>query len=209
MPSLRQLLADHAKLLILDAASSRIQAGWIDGTIDRARWADSTEEAGVGLFRCLEQLGEKPHTAGALVFCDGPGSVLGIRTVAMAIRAWTVLTPLPVYRYHSLAVVAHTLDDDMVNVIADARREQWHAFSRRSGLRRVPAAALEGRTVTPEGFRHWMPLPAGTVTVPYSLAAMLPTVADHELFTATNNADAFLHEEPSYVTWTPHIHRAP
>ena len=58
-------------------------------------------------------------------------------------------------------------------------------------------------------FRNWSAIPAGVTRVPYSLAELLPRVPDAELFTATEAPDAFLHEEPSYVTWTPQIHRAP
>ena len=32
---------------------------------------------------------------------------------------------------------------------------------------------------------------------------------DLDLFRPTDAPDAFLHEEPSYATWTPQIHRAP
>jgi tRNA threonylcarbamoyladenosine biosynthesis protein TsaB len=195
--------------LLLDAASARIQVGWLTADATTTRWAGSDEEAGVGLFRCLAELDVKPTDAGALVFCDGPGSVLGIRTAAMAVRAWRVLAPRSVHRYHSLALVAAYLDRRDVTVIADARRELWHALSLDSPLRRVRAADLAGELVTPEGFRHWAPLPPGTTTVPYSLAAMLPQLMDAELFCATDEPDAFLHEEPSYATWTPQIHRAP
>jgi tRNA threonylcarbamoyladenosine biosynthesis protein TsaB len=34
-------------------------------------------------------------------------------------------------------------------------------------------------------------------------------VLDAEMLISTDAPDAFLHEEPSYVTWAPHIHRAP
>ena len=49
----------------------------------------------------------------------------------------------------------------------------------------------------------------GVTTVPYSLAELFPRAADAELFHAITEPDAFLHEEPSYVTWSPKIHRAP
>ncbi len=61
----------------------------------------------------------------------------------------------------------------------------------------------------PDGFRHWSTLPAGVTGTPYVLADLLPKVADRDLFRATDAPDAFLHEEPSYATWTPQIHRAP
>jgi tRNA threonylcarbamoyladenosine biosynthesis protein TsaB len=208
MPSLRQLLAAHAPLLVLDAASARVQVGVLaaDGA---SRWETSDEEAGVGVFRCLERLGVQPAECGAWVYCDGPGSVLGVRTVAMALRAWAVVAPRPVFGFCSLAVVAHGLGWPEVSVIADARREAWHHFRLGGGLRRVSAAHLGGELVMPENFRHWSELPRGVTRVPYSLADLLPRTADADLFLATDAPDAFLHEEPSYVTWTPQIHRAP
>lgn len=208
MPNLRQLLAAHAPLLLIDAASAQVQVGLLaaNGT---ARWATADEEAGVGVFHCVEQLDFKPGDAGAFIFCDGPGSVLGIRTVAMALRAWCVLTPRPVFAYHSLAVVAQALGRPGARVIADARRDSWHCLTTESALRRVPTAELGGDLVMPDGFRHWTPLPAGVTRVSYSLAELLPRVAEHDLFRATDAPDAFLHEEPNYATWTPQIHRAP
>jgi tRNA threonylcarbamoyladenosine biosynthesis protein TsaB len=208
MPCLRQLLSDHAPLLLIDAASARVQTGWIEADAS-ARWETADDEAGVAVFRCLAALGVQPAAASAFIFCDGPGSVLGIRTVAMALRAWNVLSPKPVFAYHSLAIVAHALDRADLTVIADARRDAWHALSTTSPLRRLPTAGLTGELVMPEGFRHWTPLPPSVARTPYSLADLLPRVIDRDLFRATDEPDAFLHEEPSYATWTPHIHRAP
>jgi len=212
MPSLRQLLAAHAPLLVLDAASARVQVGWL-GADGAARWENADDEAGIGVFRGAEKLGVNLADAGALVFCDGPGSVLGVRTTAMALRTWQVVAPRPMFSFHSLALVAHALGRTDVTVIADARRESWHAFSldlnSAGALRRVPAAALSGELIMPENFRHWSALPAGVTRVPYSLAELLPRATDADLFRATDAPDAFLHEEPSYVTWTPQIHRPP
>ena len=208
MPTLRQLLAAHAPVLLIDAASSRVQVGLLaaNGTGD---WATSTEEAGVGVFQCLEQLKVHPGYVGAFLFCDGPGSVLGTRTVAMALRTWSMLTPRPLFAYHSLAVVAQALARPGVQIIADARRDAWHCRAVGGSLRRVPSAELVGELIMPEGFRHWTPLPPGVTLTPDLLPALLPQVMDEDLFRVTEAPDAFLHEEPSYVTWTPQIHRAP
>ena len=214
MPSLREILAAHSPLLLLDAASTRVQVGWLEaepvaGPVCSARWQASDVEAGIALFRCLESLTANPNEARAFVFCDGPGSVLGCRTAAMAIRTWCVLHPRPVFAYHSLALVAHALARPDVTVISDARRDAWHCASPGSPLRRVPAAELAGELVMPEGFRHWAPLPPKLTRVPYALADLLPRACDAELFRRTDSPDAFLHAEPSYATWTPQIHRAP
>ena len=208
MPSLRQILAAHAPVLVLDAASACVQVGWLaaDGS---GPWAATVGEAGREVFRGVERLGVAPDQAGAFLYCDGPGSILGIRTVAMALRTWGLLAPRPVFAYHSLAVVAQALARPGAHVIADARRDSWHCLAAGGSLRRVPTAELAGELVMPEGFRHWTPLPAGVTSSPYVLADLLPRVADADLFRPTAAPDAFLHEEPAYATWTPQIHRAP
>lgn len=210
MPSLRDLLAAHAPLLLFDAASARVQVGWFETpAIAMAQWQSSEDEAGVAVFQCIENLGVDVRQASAFAFCDGPGSILGIRTVAMALRTWCVLRPRPVFAYTSLALVAHALARDDVGVIADARRDSWHRFQRNGGLQRVPTGALSGDLVTPEGFRNWTPLPATVQRVGYAVPDLLARTSEVDLFLETGAPDAFLHEEPSYVTWTPQIHRAP
>ena len=93
----------------------------------------------------------------AFAFCEGPGSILGIRTSAMAIRMWGAMEIRPMYRYQSLAVVAHVIGRPVVTVIADARRGLWHRLLLGRPLGRVPASALSGELIMPEGFRHWDP----------------------------------------------------
>lgn len=208
MPSLRQLLATHSPLLLIDATSAHVQVGWLAG-LSAAHWATAQDEAGVGIFQCLQTLAVDQADAAGFIFCEGPGSVLGVRTAAMALRTWQVLRPRPVFAYRSLSVVAAAFHQPEISVIADARRDTWHVVRGESPLRRVPTGELSGALVMPEGFRNWTQLPPGVKTVPYSLAEILPTVAERELFHLAENPDAFLHEEPSYATWTPKIHRAP
>lgn len=61
----------------------------------------------------------------------------------------------------------------------------------------------------PDHFRHWADLPANVARVPYLLSDLWPRLWEADLLGRTGAPDAFLHEEPSYVTWTPQIHRAP
>jgi tRNA threonylcarbamoyladenosine biosynthesis protein TsaB len=209
MPSFQQL-SSQFPALVIDAASAQIQVGLLRAN-QPPDWYTSMDEAGVAVFRGLELLGVDPMAVSAFVFCEGPGSVLGIRTVAMALRTWNVLRPRPVFAYASLALVAHALGRPDVAVIADARRESWHHYAIGRGRRRVPTADLAGELVMPDHFRHWSRLPAdlSVTRVPYSLASLLPKVWDVDLLQATDAPDAFLHEEPQYVTWTPQVHQAP
>jgi tRNA threonylcarbamoyladenosine biosynthesis protein TsaB len=216
MPSLRDILAAHAPLLLLDAASTRVQVAIFDPE-GAARWAVADEEAGVALFRGVESLGVDLAQVRGFAFCEGPGSILGIRTAAMALRTWNALAPRPVFAFRSLELVACDLARHgplgNFSVIADARRGAWHCVEVHSGvigpLQRMNAAALAGGLFMPENFRTWTARPAETKTTSYDLATLLPCVAEADLFRATEAPDAFLHEDPSYLTWTPHIHRAP
>ncbi|MBM3852192.1 MAG: peptidase M22 [Verrucomicrobia bacterium] len=207
MPSLREVCADST-VVVLDAASDLVQVGRFEPGAP-ARWETSPEEAGVAIFRCFAALDLDVGKVGAWAFCDGPGSILGIRTTAIALRTWSVGRRRPIFAYSCLAVVAHALGQPDLGVIVDARRETWHHYELGRGLRRVPTAQLAGRLAMPAPFRHWSALPAGVARVPYTLAQLLPQVWDAELLRPTDAPDAFLHEEPRYVTWTPQIHRAP
>ena len=208
MPSLSELIRDHAPVLILDAASLRSQVGLYaaDGT---TRWETQTGEAGVAVFRCVERLGFDLASVRAFVFCEGPGSTLGIRTVAMALRAWQTLSPRPAYAYGSLNLIAHAVGTPATGIIADARRDTWHYQRLGQPLRRVPTAELPAPLLTPDDFRSWTPLPEDVATTPYDVAALLARTSEDAIFRGVDTPEAFLHEEPSYATWSPHIHRAP
>jgi tRNA threonylcarbamoyladenosine biosynthesis protein TsaB len=216
MPSLREILAAHAPLLLLDAASARVQVALFDAQ-GAARWATASEEAGVALFRGVESLGVDLAQVRAFAFCEGPGSILGIRTAAMALRTWNALAPRPAFAFRSLEIVAHDRAQrdplESFSVIADARGGAWHCVGVRAGavgpLHRVDVAALAGVLYLPDNFRTWAARPPETRTTGYDLATLLPHVDGAELFHATGAPDAFLHEDPSYQTWTPRIHRAP
>lgn len=220
MSSLTQLLASHGRLLVLDAASTRVQVGLIrnDGPI---RWRSVEDEAGTGLFRAtevlLDEAGVRLDEVGAFVFCEGPGSMLGTRTVAMALRTWQVLRPRPVYAYQSLAVAARSVWTQQARafaVIADARRDTWHvqavgADGRRATLQRVPAGELPaGELLTPENFRAWAQPPRPVAACSYDLAKIFPALAEGDYFRTTEAPDAFQHEAPEYKKWSAQVHSA-
>lgn len=207
MSTLREICS-QTPVVVLDAASALVQVGVFDAE-GPARWRTSTDESGIGVFQCLEQLRIDPLRVASWVYCEGPGSVLGVRTVAMALRTWVTLEPRPVYAYASLAVVAHAQRRCDLGVITDARRDTWHHFSVEGGLRRVATPDLIGDLVMPEGFRQWSILPTSPARVSYCLSELLPKVWDIDFLHLSDAPDAFLHEEPSYVTWSPKIHRAP
>lgn len=219
MVCFQQFRASHPRLLLIDSASATVQIGlW---TPDRPPvWSCGTGEAGEQIFARVAEataLAGTPLSAiDAFIFCDGPGSVLGIRTAAVALRTWSVLRERPSYGYCGLSAVAHhevARGRRSFAVIADARRDSWHqvevdAVGSVGALKRVPSPALQGTLLTPNGFRAWSQPPPLEI-VSYSLAEILPGIGQVDLFAPTATPDAFLHEEPVYQMWTPKVHQAP
>ena len=221
MATLAQLIAAHGCILALDAASTTVQVGLlrVDST---PLWHSSAEESGQSLFTCtdacLRAAGLGMRDVRAFVFCEGPGSMLGVRTTAMAIRTWQSEIPRPAYRYQSLALAAHFASAQKPShrfaVIADARRESWHCQTvevdgRMSALQRLPLADLPRlELLTPENFRMWSVLPASVTTCSYDLQKLFSSAAQGDYFQPTAAPDAFQHEAPDYKKWSAHTHSA-
>jgi len=219
MPSLSQLLADHENLLILDAASTQTQVGLLRPAAP-SLWQRTPDEAGRGMFVATQQIlsgsGLRLDDIGAFVFCEGPGSMLGVRTIAMALRTWVALKPRAVFSYQSLALAAGVYwlanAPRPFTVVADARRDTWHVQpiatdGLLSPIQRVPAAELPaGELVTPENFRAWSKPPRAFGTCGYDLAQLFAALKDEDLFRATEAPDAFQHEAPEYKKWPATIH---
>lgn len=243
MPSLRQLLALHPTLLVVDTCATRAEAAlWLGNSSPYSATLDTSPprparplaplpsyapafRAGVdgeaayalpqSVAKVLSAAGLGIAQLDALAFCAGPGSVLGIRLAAASVRVWRVVQPgLPLYSYLSLPLIATNPDAAVRTVIADARRDTWHAVRPQSSdVERIPGATLAnaGPLVTPTGFRRWSTLPLSNPPreLDYHPADLLANAPDADLFAPALDPDAFMHEQPSYVTWTPQIHRAP
>jgi tRNA threonylcarbamoyladenosine biosynthesis protein TsaB len=207
-------------VLFVDAATPLLAAGLqaeVDGPIS---WQTSQEEAGVGLFRLVERLlggAEVPMTAvRSVVFCEGPGSLLGIRIAAMALRTWLVLPrafPLRVSAYRSLELVAADLLSSGTPppflVVSDARRASWNrldvdAAGTLGAIHRWPAAEpFPDRlpVFCVAGLPLWQPRPPGAADALYRPERLPALAARFPLLREVAEPDAFLTELPTYRPW--------
>ncbi len=221
MLTLRQLLDRHPRLLLVDSCSPRTHAlAWREGAL--AATAVIADEASRALTlaagRALTTAGLRVVDLDAVIFCAGPGSVLGARLAAASARAWRVARPgLEIYSYLALPLLA--LGTDAVRtglgVIADARRDTWHATLPDAPLALVRLAnadlAARPRWLTPAGLRRWTVPPPDTQIeeIPYEVADLLAAARDQPLFTPAPEPEAHLSEAPAYAEWTPRVHQAP
>lgn len=221
--SLAAAVAAHGSVLVLDPCTIQVQAGVLR-TGDAPVWHTGGDDSSVHLFAaaevCLRAAGLKPSQVGAYVFCDGPGSQLGIRTAAMALRTWQALraAPAPVYAYRSLRVAAlahaRTVPGPFA-VVADARRESWHAVRVAADgaatdvlrVAREELACWPEPLLTPTGFRAWAQPPRPAAVCGYDCATMFAALAEVPLLFPVAEPEPWLSAPIAYKTWAGERHR--
>ena len=127
-------------MLVLDTASRRVCVALIEDSKTIAT-RHSEDEASRSLFPSIKTLLEDRSMRLAdlrsIAFCEGPGSMLGIRTAVMGIRTWLATDQLEncqILSFNSLrvgsSIVADTPDaPNSFLVVTDARRQSWNALS--------------------------------------------------------------------------------
>ena len=122
--------------LVLDGSA---RAGVRVGVLSGGRWVGqgvSPDGALEGLFGCVESAladaGVKLTDIRSFALCVGPGSVLGIRIAALAVRSWSALEPRPIFVWESLAGIARSAlaagEQGPFLVAVESRLKRWHAL---------------------------------------------------------------------------------
>ncbi len=120
--------------LVIDASA---RAGLRVGVLQGGRWKSQVESPEGALEATSECAGQALKAAG-LELADiqsfavniGPGSMLGIRVAALAVRAWSALHTRPIYVWESLVALAtvaleHGQKAPFV-VVAESRLKRWN-----------------------------------------------------------------------------------
>jgi len=149
-------------MLVIDSSSRRVCVGLFDekGALS---YRTSEEDASLSLFPLIKGLLTERDwqlsQISSIAFCEGPGSMLGIRTAIMGIRTWQgagLIEDKPIYSFSSLRIGAELVRDssaseDSFLVITDARRNSWNALrvdcQSTEPIRIIENAAIEAETV--------------------------------------------------------------
>lgn len=222
--SLTAVVLGHGNVLVIDPCTTQVQAGVLRSE-QPPHWHTSGDDSSIHLFAaaetCLHASELKPSQINAYVFCDGPGSQLGIRTASMALRTWQALraAPAPVFAYRSLRVAAlahaRTIAGPFA-VVADARRDSWHAVrvaadGAATDVLRISREELSTWTeplFTPAGFRAWAQPPRPAATCVYDCASMFSALSDEPLLFPVTEPEPWLSAPITYKSWTGERHRA-
>ncbi|WP_269543099.1 hypothetical protein [Cerasicoccus fimbriatus] len=208
-------------LLVIDAASPQCFVGlWRD-----SEWlATATPESPAleGIFAGIDKIlcDAKLSLAdlGGFVHNEGPGSILGIRLSAMAIRTWKSLPvwrDMPVWSFGSLHWVAAAYQAEhgaAANVISEFRHGRWNLLT--AGAREVVAVEDEVLASVPEPLLYyrqrktWKPAPTHAIEYRPSLMEHPELLEAPGLLRPVAAPDVFVAEEAVFQKWTAERHRS-
>lgn len=208
-------------LLLIDAGAPRCFVGlWQNG-----RWlAHASPEAAAleGVFAGVEQILCDAKLAladvGGFIHNEGPGSILGIRLSAMAIRTWRALPQwreAPVWAFGQLhfaaAVYQAKYDETAVNVISEFRQGRWNYLA--AGAMRVVAIeqAEAERVPSPLVYvrqrKNWQPAPKHAIEWSPEWPACADLLATPGLLHRVDQPEVFITEEAEFAKWSGERHR--
>jgi len=206
--------------LVLDGSA---RAGVRVGVLQGGRWSGqgvSADGALESLFPCVEgalaQAGVTLADIQSFALCVGPGSVLGIRIVALSVRGWCALSPRPIFVWESLVALARGAlaagEQAPFLVATESRLKRWHALEvTANGALGVPFEA-EAAELNALGRRVISASEAANgvltsvVMVPTPWATLPGSFAQPGFLRAAHRPDA-LNVANDFATWSGERHR--
>lgn len=166
--------------LLLDASCPRVQVG-IPAVSSWLSFQSSREQALTSLFtgfrRCIDEVGRQAREIDAILFCEGPGSTLGLRIAITLVKTLGgQITPKPpLFAYNALEVASMLASLPNAPIIADYRQGQWYLRETSGDIRVIDEA--EAIEVAPSSQplrqrKSWKQLPETGPEVDYDLSRL-------------------------------------
>ncbi|MDQ8195044.1 hypothetical protein QEH59_11450 [Coraliomargarita sp. SDUM461004] len=212
--------------LVIDGSGSAVFAGLLN---EQDQWLAKIDRAGTPLEELFPAIQQVLHEAdlslahiGNYIYCEGPGSVLGLRLCAMAIETWSRLYPgsPQFYKYNSLHLVAYSLlqaesELQRALIVADWKKGAWNALYIRNGEVGAAEVIDDAQLATWKGplyhlpqRKGWQSPPAQANTIRYQ-PAQLSALRNHSsILNATSGVELYSNGINTFQKWTPERHRA-
>ncbi|MFQ3223970.1 MAG: tRNA threonylcarbamoyladenosine biosynthesis protein TsaB [Lentimonas sp.] len=213
-----------APTLVIDGSGSVVFAGVLD---QDGKWLSKSELNGApleSLFPAVEATLEAAQLSlsdlRSFIYCEGPGSVLGLRLCAMAIETWSRLHPESAhyYAYNSLQlsaelICADTPGLDNALLVSDWKKGVWNAVKINRG-QPGPTEVADDATIAdwtgplyhlPQR-KGWQKPPAGAMTVEYCPQRLAEALKQLK---PTEGVELYASGVNVFQKWTPERHRAP
>ena len=210
--------------LVIDGSGSEVFAGVLGSN---GNWLARSEQTGApleSLFPAIEATLDAAQLTLAdmrsFIYCEGPGSVLGLRLCAMAIETWSRLRPESAhyYAYNSLQltaalICADTPGLDQALLISDWKKGTWNAVKIRNGQSSATEVADDATIANwTESLYHlpqrkgWQQPPANATALEYRPDRLAEVC---HLLRPTESVELYASGVNVFQKWTPERHRAP
>lgn len=217
----------HYPLLIIDTASRKTMVG-IKTDAETLLSKSEDQDPSKSLFKLVESALEATSLQlsdlATLIFCEGPGSMLGARTASMAIRTWQAIgipAASNLYSYNSLqaaaALAAESQETSDQGIVAtDARRASWNTIAYPA----TPDSKLELienenllQTVSPlvtfPEFPIWTKTDARFQSIPYEPISLFTNDRFESFLRSVNTASPLTIRTNEFKKWDAKIHTSP
>lgn len=213
-----------APTLVIDGSGSAVFAG-VMGT--NGKWLAHSEQDGApleSLFPAIEATLAAAQLILAdirsFIYCEGPGSVLGLRLCAMAIETWSRLHPESAhyFTYNSLQLTAALICKDTPGIdpallVSDWKKGAWNAVKISDGQPGTTAVADDATLANWTGplyhlpqRKGWQKPPASAIPVEYHPDRLAEVF---HLPRPTKSVELYASGINVFQKWTPDRHRAP
>lgn len=212
-------------LLLTDCSAPGVRAG-ILGEHGWLAYVKLEGETGSKLFKAVKQLLAETNLQlkelQSFVYCEGPGSTLGIRINSMALRTWTSISPIvqTIYTYRSLEAAGMLIalerkDENTFTVLSDLRKNSWNAlrFDQETDSDEIRVASAEELSDWPETRYfikqriHSPGMPPGAELIDYDLEALGPQPHFLASLRKVEKPEIFQTTTTEFQKWTPNRHR--
>lgn len=219
----------HAQLpaLVIDGSGSAVFAGVLG---PNQQWLARSELSGAPLEQLFPAVESVLKDAGlalselrSYLYCEGPGSVLGLRLCAMAIETWSRLYPQSAhcFAYNTLQLSAALLRRDVALpeqalLISDWKKGAWNAVYLNAGQIGatcvVESAELEAWTGAlyhlPQR-KGWQSPPPQATPLRFAPGRLHEVLDQPGLLRATAGVELYANGVNTFAKWTAERHRAP
>ena len=213
-----------APTLVIDGSGSVVFAG-VRG--QDGAWLAKSELDGApleSLFPAVEATLEAAQLSlseiRSFIYCEGPGSVLGLRLCAMAIETWSRLNPESAhyYAYNSLQLTAALICADTTGIdnallVSDWKKGVWNAVKINQGIPGPTAVADDAMIAEWTGSLYhlpqrkgWQKPPVGATTVEYSPQRLAEAL---DRLKPTTGVELYASGVNVFQKWTAERHSAP
>ena len=214
----------EGKSLVVDGSGTSVFVGLLgtDGQwIARHSEINSPLE---GLFSCVEAVLQSAQTRISdvrnFIYCEGPGSVLGLRLCAMAIQTWGHLceSTIDYIAYNSLELTAALIIKDNPDIIhallvSDWKKGVWNSVEIKDGQLGATTAISEQSAKSRENAtlfylsqrKGWKTVPPQAHELSYS-PQRLPEAL--HLLKKTKTIELYSSNMNVFKKWVPQRHRA-